>query len=237
MLKVNEVYGPTIQGEGKNAGKPVMFIRLAICNLHCIWCDTPETWNWKGTKFAHPKKFSKLTEISYMDEAGVFNQLRRLSASIKHIVISGGEPLIQQKRLVPLLELLKQDGYFVEIETNGTISPIPEFTELVDQINISIKLENSTNTVRQRRKHQAIIDLFNTGKAVWKFVVSEFDDVNEILSLTRMYNMYPVYLMGEGITVQQLKQKEDMIRGLCSIHKWFYAPRLHIEQFGDQRRV
>ena len=55
-MKVNEIFGPTIQGEGKSAGMQAMFLRTSLCNLACDWCDTPQTWNWKGTKFKHSEK-------------------------------------------------------------------------------------------------------------------------------------------------------------------------------------
>ena len=44
-MKVNEIFGPTIQGEGRSAGMPTMFVRLSGCNLACIWCDTPYCFN------------------------------------------------------------------------------------------------------------------------------------------------------------------------------------------------
>ena len=74
MLKVNEIF-KSIQGEGKSAGLPVIFLRLAMCNLHCIWCDTPHTWNWTGSKFLHPVKYDKNKEIHPMEISEVFEKI------------------------------------------------------------------------------------------------------------------------------------------------------------------
>ena len=60
----------SIQGEGRSAGRPSIFLRCSLCNLHCIWCDTDYTWNWIGTEFRHVRdnqpgysKFRKQDQI------------------------------------------------------------------------------------------------------------------------------------------------------------------------------
>ena len=141
-IKVNEIFGPTIQGEGRTVGKPVKFLRTAGCNLACVWCDTPYTWNWQGTDFEHPEKFDREKEIHDMSVDEIKTQLDQIGKDVKALVISGGEPMLQQNKLVPLLHLLKNDGYWVEIETNGTRAPSDEFLSLIDQINCSPKLTN-----------------------------------------------------------------------------------------------
>src|SRR5271170_594917 len=100
-LKVNEIYGPVQQGEGKSSGLDVLFLRLSGCNLACSWCDTPYTWNWVGTKFVHPEKYDPMKEISFMDTNEVKVELDKLNT--KAVVISGGEPMLQQKPLLPLI--------------------------------------------------------------------------------------------------------------------------------------
>ncbi|MGA2162074.1 MAG: radical SAM protein [Methanoregula sp.] len=106
-MKIAEIF-TSLQGEGKNQGKPCLFIRLAGCNLTCRWCDTV---------YAQ----SGGTEVSG-DE--VLEQCWRQNPHL--VCITGGEPLLQKDALLSLLSSLHKRGTAVDIETNGTIS----FTEL-----------------------------------------------------------------------------------------------------------
>lgn len=234
MLKVNEIFGPTIQGEGKSIGRDVMFVRLAHCNLHCIWCDTPYTWNWLGTSFAHPDKFDKANEVH---EMSVQDVLARLDGHIKALVISGGEPLLQQRQLVELLTELRKQGYWIEIETNGTIEPLDSIMCLVDQINCSPKLSNSGDPLVLRQRDNALMKLSASDKVSFKFVVSYVDDIDEILSYVEKYNMREVYLMPEGRTRDELTRHRDMTQKLCKVHGFKFTERLHIVRFGTRRGV
>lgn len=94
----------TLQGEGFNTGMPSIFIRFGKCNLACPWCDT--NYNQYTTK--------TLAEIMAV--------VRGFSA--KNIIITGGEPTIQPN-LEQLLDVLKAEGYFIAVETNG-LKPVPK---------------------------------------------------------------------------------------------------------------
>jgi 7-carboxy-7-deazaguanine synthase len=93
----------SIQGEGKNQGKPTVFIRLAGCNLDCRWCDTTGAHD-QGTVLTSSEIIGKIRDFRCQE-----------------ICITGGEPLLQEKELVDLLRLLSSLGYHIQIETNGTI--------------------------------------------------------------------------------------------------------------------
>lgn len=96
LLQVHSIF-ETIQGEGPYAGYPSTFIRLAGCNLQCVWCDTSYTGY---TKMSVEEVLSKVK-------------------GHKLVVITGGEPLRQKIAL--LIEALHTKGHLVQIETNGTI--------------------------------------------------------------------------------------------------------------------
>lgn len=101
-MKIAEIFS-SLQGEGKNQGKPCLFIRLAGCNLNCTWCDT---------------KYARDGGIE-MSLDSVLEQVWRVNPS--YVCITGGEPLVQAGALEPLLSSLHKRRTEIDIETNGTI--------------------------------------------------------------------------------------------------------------------
>lgn len=101
-MKVVEIFS-SIDGEGKRAGLPTVFIRLFGCNLKCSYCDTQ--YGCEGTNYT----IMSIPEIMYDLEA----------YEIKSVTITGGEPLIHQG-IRQLIDLLVRKGYWVNIETNGS---------------------------------------------------------------------------------------------------------------------
>ena len=106
---VNEIF-LSIQGEGKEIGKPTAFIRLTGCNLRCEWCDT---------EYA----FYEGKEMRIED---VIKEVERYK--IKRVCITGGEPLLQRDEVLKLVDVLLSKGYDISLETNGSLSidGIPE---------------------------------------------------------------------------------------------------------------
>lgn len=241
MLDVNEIFGPTIQGEGRSIGKEVLFLRLSKCNLACIWCDTPYTWNWIGTPFSHPEKFDRTKEAYSMKVADVLIRLNRLSEKMNQpaLVISGGEPILQQDSLIDLLRLLKRRNWWIEIETNGTIVPSDKLLMLIDQINCSPKLENSglDNRLAMRIRPEALRKIANSTKSIFKFVVSSENDIQEILHLVKDYGMISVYLMPEGRTKLEQEQNQQKIKELSQVYGFHFSQRLHVLQWDTKRGV
>ena len=238
-MKINEIYGPVKQGEGKSLGRWVVFVRLALCNLACVWCDTPYTWNWKGTKFQHPDKYDPDEEIHEVLTAAVAGQVLSLGQKVRAVVFSGGEPLLQQRELVPICALLQMEGFWIEIETNGTVVPTAELLDVVNQINCSPKLQNSgpDNKKTMRIKDRALQQLASSEKVNFKFVVATDDDVQEIVELVDAYNLKEVYLMPEGRTKEELLRHEASTRKICAERGFHFSPRQHIIDFGNVRGV
>jgi len=202
-----------------------------------LWCDTPYTWNWVGTKFKHPKKFEIDDEVHKMTYSEVILELIHLDNHVKSLVISGGEPLLQQKNLIPLLEVLKSAGWWIEIETNGTILPLDEIFNLTDQFNCSPKLFNSGNPEKMRIRPKVLRALAQNKKSTFKFVVSCKDDISEILAMIENFNMKQVYLMPLGMTPDQLEQTREITKRLCVQYNLNFSDRLHIVKYGDKRGV
>ena len=102
MLRVNETF-VSLQGEGYFTGTPAFFLRLSGCNLHCPFCDT------------HHQSFTEMSEEEIVQEASRHKP--------RHIVVTGGEPALQLTK--SLVDKLHEAGFFIQVETNGTL-PLPE---------------------------------------------------------------------------------------------------------------
>lgn len=101
-MQITEIY-KSLQGESTHAGLPCVFVRLTGCNLRCSWCDSEYTFH-GGRK---------------MTLEAVRSEVLRLSPGGGLVEITGGEPMLQERELVPLMEHLLQDGYRVLLETSG----------------------------------------------------------------------------------------------------------------------
>ncbi len=234
-ILVNEIFGLTIQGEGPSAGMPCMFLRLAHCNLSCSWCDTPYTWNWVGTKFSHPDKYEREKEIHPMT---VDEVLTKLEICPDHsLVISGGEPMLQQGRLIPLVSFLQAVGWWIEIETNGTVMSRPDFVEHIDQINCSPKLTNSGDPRARRIKPKVLQALSGNNKTTFKFVVDSIGDITEVLDLVDEFHMRNVWLMPQARTKAELERSYPQVCEWAMNHGFYVSSRQHIEKWGSQRGV
>ncbi|MBN1258750.1 7-carboxy-7-deazaguanine synthase QueE [Candidatus Peregrinibacteria bacterium] len=207
-LRVSEIF-MSIQGEGPNVGRPAVFLRLNGCNLRCMWCDT---------KYA-------LSGGKRMTEEAVLEQIKRYPCD--RLVITGGEPLLQQDDLTPLLKKLK--NYRIEVETNGSI-PL-KIGQYIEQINCSPKLKNSGN-----RAYEPAIR--PSKKTIYKFVVKESADLEDIRRFIKT-NRIPresVYLMPEGTKADTLLRRSKWIIEVCKKEGYNFSPRLHILLYGSQRK-
>jgi 7-carboxy-7-deazaguanine synthase len=231
-LVVSEIFGPTFQGEGPSLGRRCVFLRLGACNLHCRWCDTPYTWDWTGRNgIAYdPRK-----ELQRMDAGTVWQTLHSLGSEA--LVISGGEPMLQQAALVPILDAAGAAGWWIEIETAGTIAPDPSVIAAVSRFNVSPKLENSGNSLDDRYRPRVIDALQQTGKAAWKFVAEEVSDLHEIAALVGRHGLAPVYVMPEGIRPDVINSRSQRLAEAVLSRGWNLTTRLHILLYGDRRGV
>ncbi len=236
----------SIQGEGKSLGRPSVFVRTSLCNLHCIWCDTDYTWNWKGTRFRHEndqlpgyRKFDKKDWIAPCTIEETAQSV--LAFPCKNVIFTGGEPLLQQPALAALANRLRQSdpAFRFEVETNGTLVPIPELDAQIDQYNVSPKLENSNNPQKLRERPKAYRFFAENDRAFFKFVVAEKSDLKEVLNLLHRYEIAPekVWLMPEGRKRQTLASRRQWLVEICKKYGFHYTDRLHIQIWGSKKGV
>lgn len=224
-LVVSEVFGPTFQGEGPSAGRAAAFVRLGRCNLACSWCDTPYTWDWD--------RFDPAVELRRTPVGSVLDELVAMAPEI--VVVTGGEPLLQQRHLAPLLARCAAQGWPLEIETNGTIVPDPAIVGLVHQWNVSPKLANSGIELGRRIRPDALAALQATGRAVFKFVVTHQDELAEVAELADTHRLAPIWIMPEGTDPTTVTQRARLLAQPVLDRGWNLTPRLHVLLWGDER--
>ncbi len=228
---VSEIF-TSIQGEGKLAGVPSFFIRLAGCNLRCRWCDTPYA-SWQ------PESTPRTTE-ALLDAAR--------ASGVRHAVVTGGEPMMFPQ-LPPLCQALRDAGMHVTIETAGTLFQSPA----CDLMSISPKLSNSaplegdprdpggvwrTRHQQRRLNTEALNQLLDRyPEHQLKFVVADpadLDEIDALLSQLRTVSPQDVMLMPEGV-ISPLPPARRWIAQACIDRGWRYCRRLHIDLFGNTR--
>ena len=227
-LVVSEVFGPTLQGEGPSTGRRAAFVRLGRCNLTCTWCDTPYTWDWE--------RFDPSVELSRRTVAALVAEIEAMAPEI--VVVTGGEPLLQRRRLVPLVAACADRGWSVEVETNGTLAPGAELAGLVDRWNVSPKLANSGVSPELREVPDALeafAALAADGRAAFKFVSTGLDDLDEIAALVDRHHLAPVWVMPEGTTSGAVLAGTRALADPVLARGWNLTTRLHVLVWGDER--
>jgi 7-carboxy-7-deazaguanine synthase len=214
---IAEMFG-SVQGEGPWSGQRCVFVRFSRCNLRCSWCDTSYTWNW--TQYT-PTEVS--TRIPITDLVGwVADQ------DVDLMVITGGEPMLQQPAMTALAAGVP-DRVRVQVETNGTQPPDPALVELVDLWVVSPKLSNSGMNYRSRIVPAALTGLMATGRAAFKFVVTDpGTDFAEVAELVGEFGLTPVWVMPEGDTREKVLAGMDAITKPAVARGWNVCTRLHI---------
>lgn len=229
-LKVAETFY-SIQGEGSTVGRPSVFLRLSGCVLNCSFCDTTEVW--KTGRHYDYDEFRSLILDGYGD------QLQNGA----HLILTGGDPLIQQdvflnfwERLIQELEVT--DSHIpMEVETEGCIIPREEFKRFVDNFNVSPKLANSEMPLQRRFKQETLewhLDGPGSQCSIFKLVVSNEEEAVEGLELLQSAAKFPldpsvIYFMPKCASRAEHDLVGPLVAELAKKHGVCYSPRLHLQ--------
>ena len=164
-MQIIEIYR-SIQGESSFAGVPCVFVRLAACNLRCIWCDSEYT-------FTGGKKMSA-------DE--VEQEVLRLAPG-GLVEFTGGEPMLQERELVPLMDRLLSRGYTLLLETSGE-RPLENVPPAVHKI-VDVKCPGSGEGGTFRMSNLAAI----TAADEVKFVLADRADYEFARDFVRQHGL------------------------------------------------
>jgi 7-carboxy-7-deazaguanine synthase len=235
-MKISEIFH-SIQGEGRLAGTPSVFIRTGVCNLRCSWCDTPYT-SWDP-------EFRELSVTDILKKAKQLSTVN--SRATHHAVITGGEPFLETAELAGLCHELCLEGFHITIETNATI-----FAQVnAHLISLSPKLSNSTPAGKLGKSHErhrinldavrAFIDTYKPPDrdVQVKLVIDSEADLAEVAELERVAAIpkRKIMLMPQARERDELAAKSRWLVELCCRTGYSFSPRLHIELFGNRRGV
>ena len=229
-MKISELFF-SIQGEGELTGIPSVFVRTSGCNLRCRWCDTKySSWTPEGENVDIEELVEKVC-----------------SYPARHVVITGGEPMIA-KDVKEFVDLLKQSGKHITIETAGTIAPNGIQCDLAS---ISPKLSDSTPEKGEiseewierhdstRIDYNILNDWIDSYEFQLKFVVSRKEEINEVKCIIDKIesDILPekVLLMPEGTDSETIHSRYEILVDLCKENGFRMCNRLHLDLFGNTR--
>lgn len=160
-MQIIEIYR-SIQGESSFAGLPCIFVRLAACNLRCLWCDSEYTFS--GGRKMTPSDVEQ--EIDGLSPSGL-------------VEFTGGEPMLQARELVPMMERLLAKGYTLLLETSGE-RPLEQVPAAVHKI-VDVKCPGSGEGGTFRESNLDSL----TGRDEVKFVLMDRADYEFARDFTR----------------------------------------------------
>jgi 7-carboxy-7-deazaguanine synthase len=230
-MRIAEIFR-SLQGEGRMTGVDSVFVRTSGCNLRCRFCDTPyASWSPEGDFLSVEEVLERVQAIAP-------------EADLRHIVVTGGEPMLVAE-LVSLCAELRRRKFHVTIETAGTCYKPVE----CDLMAVSPKLSNSTPRPNEaparigaHERNRAAPDVIRRLNAEYdcqfKFVVENPTDCDEVI---RYLAGFPeidrgrVSLMPLGTDAKELMCKARWLEPYCLQHGLTFCPRRHIEWFGCRR--
>jgi 7-carboxy-7-deazaguanine synthase len=165
-MQITEIY-KSLQGESTYSGLICVFVRLTGCNLRCVWCDSEYTFH-GGRKMM-------------LDE--VVAEVARLSPGGGLVEITGGEPMLQEREIVPVMEQLLNAGYDVLLETSGE-RPLEGVPDAVVKI-VDVKCPDSGEGETFRMENLQTL----TRRDEIKFVLSSRVDYEFALGFTRRHEL------------------------------------------------
>ena len=239
-VRISEIFGPTIQGEGPLIGRPTVFVRTAGCDYRCAWCDTlyavlPD-YRDEWILMSPPQIMARVNEL-----AGDSSVL---------ISLSGGNPALQP--LAPVIALVRRNGHSFALETQGSVSQA-WFAEL-DWLILSPKAPSSGMTTDWNVLQACIEAAQGKPRCVLKIVVFDDTDYSYAQTAAARHPTLPVYLqvgnaapliaanraMADEPDVADLMHRLRWLAGKVIADHWFAAtvlPQLHVLAWGNKRGV
>ena len=239
-IRISEIFGPTIQGEGPLIGRPTVFVRTAGCDYRCAWCDT-----------LYAVLPDHRDEWAAMTPPEIMAQVNDLAGGEPVLIsLSGGNPALQP--LAALIALGRRGGHSFALETQGSV-PQAWFAEL-DWLILSPKPPSSDMTTDWNALEACVEAARGRPRCVLKIVV--FDDADYAYARTAAarHPTLPIYLqvgnpaplhaagraMADAADLEDLLRRLRWLAGKVTADHWFAAtvlPQLHVLAWGNRRGV
>lgn len=203
QLRLTEIFH-SIQGEGATVGLPTTFVRFTGCSLRCSWCDTTYSF-YGGEEWTVEKVMDRLRPIK-----------------TKRVCITGGEPLDQPEAAMALMERLLREGYYVVLETSGSldVGPADKLQPRENlQLSMDVKLPASNMQKRNRMENLAHLKPHDQ----LKFVVSDRRDYEHARDVLRSHPvrsqvlMQPMWASPNPVTATMIEGEPAT---LASLAQW-----------------
>ena len=237
-IRIVEIFGPTIQGEGALIGQPTVFVRSGGCDYRCSWCDT---------LYAVDSEYRDSWKP--MSAADIWQQVSDLSGNQPLLVtLSGGNPATQP--FGPLIKLGHKKNYRFAIETQGSVSQ-DWFSEL-DVLTLSPKPPSSGMDTDWDQFDLCLSKAGNKPEITLKIVVFDDDDYTYAKNVAHRYPHLPVYLQPGNhtppppddndapIDLDGVQERLDWLIDKVTADRWFTVtvlPQLHVLIWGNKRGV
>jgi organic radical activating enzyme len=220
ILNITEIF-TGIQGEGLHQGVPSHFIRLFGCNLRCDFCDSQYSWKEK-------------IPIRKEDLGGIIDALFLRHEYVNNVVITGGEPLLQNLKY--LQKLIAERGWSLEIETNG----LGKFYKHINPEDVLFNVSPKIHTEQYRSKYTSkIINKYLHYNSIFKFVTADSEDFSSVLDFCQRFKIpnNSVWILPKGITAKGIVRSSRKVSDLCIKYGFNLSDRQHIIVWGNRRGV
>ena len=232
----------TLQGEGILVGVPSLFVRLAGCNLRCLFqgleghidqCDTPHA------------QLNDIKDAYEVDD--VVQLVANHLGALRHVVITGGEPMLQKEAVAELCERLRaaKKGIHITLETNGTFFS-KRVSKAVDLVSMSPKCQVGTfEGEKPSRAYVSSMQQWIDSKCrerdglQLKFVVGCKEDerklIEPILHSLHDWEKCALVVMPLGGDLATIRKSAPLAVEIAIRRGWRYSPRLQIDLWAGRK--
>ena len=234
-IPVLEVFGPTIQGEGRVIGRKTMFVRTAGCDYRCSWCDSAFTWDGSAKE-----------DIQLMSAEEIYDKLREVGGdNFNHVTISGGNPALI-KGIQDLVDLFEEHHIQTALETQG--SKFQPWMTQIDDLTISPK-PPSSNMKPNLEILDSVIEQCVPESLNLKVVIFDEDDFEFAKMIHHRYPSIPFYLQVgnpylddevDNHTAKLLQRYEQLVERVMTssdMNNVYVLPQLHTLLWSNMKGV